>query len=82
MEELIATRRIHKREILNFLSGYYDVPFLEYDEALVLQADVIRMLDLEYLKKALWLPIAVRGSRDPHADLSYRHNVPGGRCVD
>jgi type II secretory ATPase GspE/PulE/Tfp pilus assembly ATPase PilB-like protein len=68
------------------LSDYYQCPYLPYDERTVIDADLLRTLSHDYLKKHLWLPIARRGqlldvlTHDPH-DLErgwdIRRSFPG-----
>ena len=54
------------------LSDFYQCPYLPYDERTVIDADLLKSLNLDYLKKNLWLPITRRGSlidvltSDPH----------------
>jgi type II secretory ATPase GspE/PulE/Tfp pilus assembly ATPase PilB-like protein len=68
------------------LSDYYQCPYLPYDERTVIDANLLRTLNHDYLKKNLWLPIARRGqlldvlTHDPH-DLErgwdVRRSFPG-----
>lgn len=44
------------------LSEYYQCPYLPYDERTVLDADLFKTLNIDYLKRNLWLPIARRGT--------------------
>lgn len=60
-EDLLIQRGIPKHEILFFLSEYYGFPFLEYDEGIVVSQNITRKLDMERLKKALWVPLSVSG---------------------
>lgn len=54
------------------LSDYYQCPYLPYDERTVIDANLLKTLNHDYLKKHLWLPIARRGqlldvlTHDPH----------------
>ena len=54
------------------LSDFYQCPYLPYDERTVIDAELLKSLSLDYLKKNLWLPITRRGSlidvltNDPH----------------
>src|ERR1700752_1104418 len=54
------------------LSDFYQCPYLPYDERTVIDAELLKSLSLDYLKKNLWLPITRRGSlidvltSDPH----------------
>lgn len=51
---------IPKHEILFSLTGYYGCPFAEYDEEVVVSREQTRGLDMERLKKTLWLPVSVK----------------------
>jgi type II secretory ATPase GspE/PulE/Tfp pilus assembly ATPase PilB-like protein len=63
---------IPKQALGSALSDFYQCPYLPYDERTVIDADLLKTLNLEYLKKNLWLPITRRGSlidvltSDPH----------------
>ena len=63
---------ISKHALGSALSDFYQCPYLPYDERTVIDADLLKSLNLEYLKKNLWLPITRRGSlidvltSDPH----------------
>jgi type II secretory ATPase GspE/PulE/Tfp pilus assembly ATPase PilB-like protein len=54
------------------LSDYYQCPYLPYDERTVIDAELLKPLNHDYLRKNLWLPIARRGqlldvlTQDPH----------------
>jgi type II secretory ATPase GspE/PulE/Tfp pilus assembly ATPase PilB-like protein/GAF domain-containing protein len=54
---LIEQYKVPKAEVGASLSQYYRVPFLEFDEKIVPPADLIRGLNIDYLKRALWIPI-------------------------
>lgn len=68
------------------LSDYYQCPYLPYDERTIIDAELLRTLNQDYLRKNLWLPIAKRGqlldvlTHDPH-DLDkgwdVRRSFPG-----
>lgn len=58
-EETLIKQGVPKQEILFSLSEYYGYPFLEYDEGVVVSPQVIRRLDTERLKQALWFPLSV-----------------------
>lgn len=57
-EELLIEKGIPKHEILFCLTEYYGYPFVEFDEDIKPSQDVVRRLDLERLKAALWFPIS------------------------
>ena len=73
LEGLLLDRYAVPREALgSALSDFYQCPYLPYDERTVIDADLLKTLNLDYLKKNGWLPIARRGSlidvltSDPH----------------
>ena len=69
---LLDRYRVPKDVLGSALSDFYQCPYLPYDERTVIDADLLKTLNLDYLKKNLWLPIARRGSlidvltSDPH----------------
>jgi len=77
---LLDRYRVPKDILGSALSDFYQCPYLPYDERTVIDADLLKTLNLDYLKKNLWLPIARRGSlidvltSDPH-DLDKRWDV-------
>ena len=73
LETLLLDRyRVSKDGLGMALSDFYQCPYLPYDERTVIDTDLLKTLNLDYLKKNLWLPIARRGSlidvltSDPH----------------
>jgi type II secretory ATPase GspE/PulE/Tfp pilus assembly ATPase PilB-like protein len=72
--EMILLERYHvpKHALGSALSDFYQCPYLPFDERTVIDADLLKTLNLDYLKKNLWLPIVRRGSiidvltSDPH----------------
>jgi uncharacterized membrane protein YidH (DUF202 family) len=62
-EDILLSRGIPKHEILSSLSGYYDCPFVEYEENVIASYFLTMRLDMEKLKNALWFPLAVRQGR-------------------
>ncbi|HSB44799.1 MAG TPA: GspE/PulE family protein [Nitrospira sp.] len=87
LEALLLDRYHVQKEILgDALSSYYQCPYLPYDERTVIDTDLLKTLNHDYLKKNLWLPIARHGQRldvlthDPH-DLEkgwdVRRSFPG-----
>jgi len=73
LETLLLDRyQIPKDALGSALSDFYQCPYLPYDERTVIDADLLKTLNLDYLKKNLWLPIARRGAlidvltSDPH----------------
>src|SRR4029079_5998534 len=73
IETLLLDRyHVPKHVLGELLSDYYQCPYLPFDERTVIEADLVRTLSHDYLKKNLWLPIARRGqlvdvlTHDPH----------------
>ncbi len=56
-EEILLSKGIPKHEILFCLTEHYGYPFVEYDEDIVVAPKIVRMMDLERLKDALWMPL-------------------------
>ena len=55
-EELLLKKGVPKHEIIFCLSAYYRCPVIEFDEGIVISRSIIRTLDPERLKGALWVP--------------------------
>jgi type II secretory ATPase GspE/PulE/Tfp pilus assembly ATPase PilB-like protein len=73
LETMLLDRyRVPKDALGSALSEYYQCSYLPYDERTVIDADLLKTLNFDYLRKNLWLPIARRGSlidvltSDPH----------------
>jgi type II secretory ATPase GspE/PulE/Tfp pilus assembly ATPase PilB-like protein len=73
LETILLDRyRVPKDALGSAMSDFYQCPYLPYDERTVIDADLLKSLSLDYLKKNLWLPITRRGSlidvltSDPH----------------
>ena len=60
LEELLIGRGVPKHEILLCLSEYYNAPFAEYDEGVIVSQQIVRRLDMERLKRVLWLPLSIQ----------------------
>jgi type II secretory ATPase GspE/PulE/Tfp pilus assembly ATPase PilB-like protein len=54
---LIEQYKVPKAELGMALSQFYRVPFVEFDDKVLPPPDLMRDLKLEYLKKALWVPL-------------------------
>ncbi len=54
---LLERFNVPKAELGTALSQFYRVPFIEYDDKITPPPELMRELKLEYLKKALWLPL-------------------------
>ena len=83
---LLDRHQVPKHLLGAALSDYYQCPYLPYDERTVIDGELIKALNHDYLKKNLWLPVARRGqfldvlTIDPH-DLEkgwdVRRSFPG-----
>lgn len=60
-EELFIGNGIPKHELLFCLSEYYGAPYVEYDEGIIVSQNILRAVDMERLKGALWFPLSVTG---------------------
>jgi uncharacterized membrane protein YidH (DUF202 family) len=63
IEELLMRRGIPKHEILFSLSEYHGLPFVEYDERIMISQHITRRVDMERLKRVLWVPLSVLNDR-------------------
>ena len=59
IEDVLIKKGIPKHEILLSLSAYYNRPFIEFDEDISVSQDILRNMDMERLKKALWCPLSL-----------------------
>lgn len=57
-EELLLRKGIPKHEIIFCLSEYFECPVLEYDEGIVISRSIVLKMDMERLKRALWVPLS------------------------
>ncbi len=62
-EELLLSRGIPKHELLHCLTETFNCPAIEYDEAVAVAQPVLRRVDAERLKKALWFPLSLGADR-------------------
>ncbi len=87
LEVILLDRYCIPKEVLGAaLSDYYQCPYLPYDERTVVDVELLKTLNHDYLRKNLWLPIARHGqlldvlAQDPH-DLEkgwdVRRSFPG-----
>jgi type II secretory ATPase GspE/PulE/Tfp pilus assembly ATPase PilB-like protein/GAF domain-containing protein len=60
---LMDQHKVPRAELGASLSQYYGVPFVEFDEKIVPPSDLLKSLNLDYLKRAMWIPIR----REEHA---------------
>ena len=54
---LLDRYRVPKDALGSALSDFYQCPYLPYDERTIIDADLLKTLNLDYLKKNFWLPI-------------------------
>ena len=73
VETLLLDRYHVPKDVLGaILSDYYQCPYLPFDERTVIETELLRTLNHDYLKNNLWLPVARRGqlldvlTHDPH----------------
>src|SRR4029078_10501513 len=61
VESLLLDRyHVPKDVVAAILIDYYQCPYLPFDEGNVIDANLVRPLNHDYLKKNLWLPVARR----------------------
>lgn len=53
---LIEKYKIPKSEIGKSLSQFYQVPYVEFDDRTVIDPELLRNLNVDYLKKNSWIP--------------------------
>lgn len=59
IENLLLDKGIPRHEMLFCLSGYYNLPFTEYDEDMSISRNVMEKLDKEGIGNALWVPFSI-----------------------
>jgi len=58
IETLLMERyRIPKAEVGKSLAQFYKCPFVEFDPRIVLDPELLKALNLDYLKKNFWVPL-------------------------
>ncbi len=57
-EEVLIKNSVPRHEVLLSLAGYYECPFVEYDEGIVLSRPLLKRIDMERLKRLLWVPLS------------------------
>ncbi|HYQ47542.1 MAG TPA: DUF202 domain-containing protein, partial [Thermodesulfovibrionales bacterium] len=62
-EDLLIRSGVPRHEILFSLSEYYGVAYAEFDESLMVSYFVTMKLDMEQLKRMLWLPLSIGKDR-------------------
>ncbi|MDF0642909.1 MAG: GspE/PulE family protein [Nitrospira sp.] len=59
---LLDTYQVPKEAVGTALSEFYQCPYLPYDERTIIDAELFKTLNIDYLKRNLWLPIARHGT--------------------
>ncbi|MEK7294784.1 MAG: ATPase, T2SS/T4P/T4SS family [Nitrospirota bacterium] len=54
---LLDKYKIPKTELVKSLSQYYKCPHVEYDEKVIPDPDLLKPLNIEFLKKNFWMPL-------------------------
>lgn len=60
---LMKEYKITKKQIGASLSHYYSCPFVEYSDTILVPVELVKGLSIPYLKKALWIPVALSGNK-------------------
>ncbi|HJU05632.1 MAG TPA: GspE/PulE family protein [Nitrospiraceae bacterium] len=53
---LIEKYKVSKTDIIKSLSQFYQCPHVEYDDRIIIDPDLLKNLNLDYLKKSFWIP--------------------------
>ncbi len=61
VESLLAARGVAKHELLHCLTETHGCPFVEFDEGVTSSQQLLKQLDADRLKRALWFPLSVQG---------------------
>lgn len=59
---LLDKYHVSKEAVGTALSEFYQCPYLPYDERTIIDAELFKTLNIDYLKRNLWLPIARHGT--------------------
>jgi uncharacterized membrane protein YidH (DUF202 family) len=62
-EELLLSRGIPRHELLLCLTGTFNCPAIEYEESVIVAQSLLRAVDAERLKQALWFPLSLAADR-------------------
>ena len=54
---LMEQYKVQKADVGTSLSQFYNCPFMEFDEKIIVPPDLMKDLKVEYLKKAFWVPL-------------------------
>jgi len=74
VEEVLIKKGLPRHELMLSLSEYYNLPFVEYDEELVISREITRDLDLDMLRAQLWIPVSV--GKDSAEVIAYEPDTP------
>lgn len=58
-EDLLIRNGIPKHELLFSLAEYYNIPYIEFDESVIVSYFITLRLNMKELKRSLWLPLSV-----------------------
>lgn len=59
---LLDQYRVSKEAVGIALSEFYQCPYLPYDERTIIDTELFKTLNIDYLRRNLWLPIARHGT--------------------
>ena len=62
-EALLIDRGIPKHELLLCLTGTFNCPAVEFEESVIVAQTLLRRVDAERLKRALWFPLSLGDDR-------------------
>lgn len=54
---LISELKVSKQDVLNSLSKFYNVPFIEYNKNLPIPSDLLAGLKVPFLRNNVWVPL-------------------------
>ena len=57
-EEVLIKNGVPRHEVLLSLAGYHECPFVEYDEGVLLSRPLMNRVNMEELKRLLWVPLS------------------------
>ncbi len=60
---LISTVKIPKKEIIESLSKYYEVPGVVFDNTFPIPGDLLRKVKIPFMKKNMWVPLRSEGDK-------------------
>ena len=60
---LISELKVSKQDVLNSLSKFYNVPFVEYNQNLPIPSDLLVGLKVPFLRNNIWVPIRMEDDK-------------------